>query len=151
MEQFEIITPEGKPQKGSPVKWILLGCGSFILLGIVVFAGLWFFVKKATRGPEEVVRHFLEAAGRSDYRAAYDTFSVPLKQAQSFDEFREVVEKNLYLFQVTDIAFRSRSIDQDGAQFECSLTLESGTQIKGSFKLVKEKTEWKLIAYHLGT
>jgi hypothetical protein len=30
------------------------------------------------------------------------------------------------------------------------LTLESGTRVAASFKLVKENGEWRLIAYHIG-
>ena len=49
---------EGK----SWVKWVAIGCSGLVVLGVVVGAGIFFVVRKATAGPEQVAKDFLAAA-----------------------------------------------------------------------------------------
>lgn len=137
--------------KKSWVKWVALGCGGAIVLLVVFVVAVFFLVKTATAGPEEVVKNFLEAAGRGDYAAAHEHFSAPLKQVQPLEEFAAAAAANSMFFQVTDMTFNERSIDLSGASFSGTVTLEVGTTVPASFKLVKENGEWKLISYHIGS
>jgi hypothetical protein len=139
------------PKKAGWFKWVALGCGLAVLLA-VAFAGVMFFVvKKATAGPEEVVQKFLADAGAGNYEAAYDAFSAPLKESQSLADFAAAAAANPSLFQVKETSFPNRSMDMSGAEFSGTLTLESGTEMPASFKLVRENGKWKFIAYHIGS
>ncbi|MGE5233648.1 MAG: hypothetical protein ACM3OB_06015 [Acidobacteriota bacterium] len=147
-------TPQPQPQPGkkkSWVKWVVLGCGVLLVLGAAFAALLFFVVKKATAGPEATVHQFLDAAGRGDYRAAYDDFSAPLKQAQSFAAFEASARQQSMMFQVKDTRFSTRSVDLSGAKLAGTLTLQAGTEVPAYFKLVKENGAWRLIAYRIGS
>lgn len=152
-QTYQTNPPVGAPaQPGKPwLKWVGLGCGGLLVL-VAAFVFLMFFVvKKATSGPEEVVKGFLSAAGSGDYAKAYDTFSEPLKQAQTLEAFTQMVESNPMLFQVADTTFNNRSVDLSGAELSGTVKLRAGTKMPASFKLVKENDRWKLIAYHIGS
>lgn len=132
------------------VRWIALGCGGLVVLAALFAAFMFFVVKKATAGPEEVVRQFLTAAAAGDYAAAHDFFSAPLKEAQPLEEFSAAVAANPILFKVTDTTFTERSVNLNGAKLAGTLTLAAGTKMPATFSLVKEGDAWKLIAYHIG-
>lgn len=132
-------------------RWVALGCGAALLL-VGALAGLLFFiVRQATAGPEEVVQEFLAAAGAGDFATAHDCFSAPLKQVQPLEEFSQRAAANSLFFQVTDTTFNSRSVDTTGAELSGTVTLESGTEVPASFRLVKENDAWKLISYQIGS
>lgn len=131
-------------------RWIALGCGGLVVLLALFAAVMFFIVKKATTGPEEVVHQFLTAAAAGDYATAHDFFSAPLKEAQPLAEFTAAVEANPGLFQVTDTTFNDRSVDLNGAKLAGTVTIASG-KVPAEFKLVKENGVWKLIGYHIGS
>jgi hypothetical protein len=133
------------------VKWVALGCGGLLVVSVAVIAGIFLIVKKATAGPEEVVHAFLAAAGAGDYATAHDHFSAPLKEAQPLEEFTASAEANPMFFKVAETTFSNRSIDTAGAELSGTATLEVGTVVPASFKLVRENGEWKLISYQIGS
>ncbi|MCP4201691.1 MAG: DUF4878 domain-containing protein [bacterium] len=130
---------------------IALGCGALAALIAVFVAIVFLFVWRATAGPEEVIQGFLASAGAGDYAAAHEHFCAPLKEEQSLADFTATVETNTQLFQVKDTSFTERSIDLAGAELAGTVTLERGTKVPASFKLVKENDDWKLISYNIGS
>ena len=141
--------------KGGWLKWALGGCGCLLFLAAVAILLISFFTKgilTATAEPEKAVKEFLAAAGAQNYEAAYDYFSDPLKQSQSFEDFQSMVQGNPELFQVTDTTFNSRSIDlTEGAKLSGTVTLQNGNEMPASFHLIKEGERWKLISYNIGS
>ena len=138
---------EGK----SWVKWVVIGCSGLLVLGVVVGAGIFFGVRKATAGPEQIAKDFLAAAAAGEIDRAHDYFSAPLKEAQPLADFRRAVEENPSLFAVVDTSFTERSVDMAGAKLAGTATLKAGTQVPVSFGFARENGAWKLIAYHIGT
>ena len=151
MDPHPPAAPAPAPKKAGWIKWVALGCGLAVVLGVVFSAVLFFVVKKATAGPEEVVQKFLADAGAGNYEAAYDAFSAPLKESQSLADFAAAAAANPSLFQVKDTSFTNRSVDMSGAEFSGTLTLESGTEMPATFKLVRENDRWKFIGYFIGS
>lgn len=145
--------PTSRPiVKKSKMKRLALICGSVIIALAAFVLVMTQVVKFATAGPEAVVHTFLAAGGAGNYAAAYACFSAPLKQVQSFEEFSGQAQANSMFFKVKDTTFSSRSIDTtSGAELAGSVTLESGTQVPASFKLVRENGQWKLLSYHIGS
>ena len=135
--------------RGSSVKWIVLGCVGALVVLTAFISIIFLVVMKATEKPEQVVKDFLKSAGNRETQAAYDHFSVPLKEAQSFDEFAAIIENNYSLFQVTDTTFSNRKVDQNGASFSGTITIAAGTKVPASFTLVRENEAWKLISYNI--
>lgn len=139
-----------KPRAGLGKK-IAIGCGVLLLAFALFIGALIGFVWFATAGPEEAVRGFLAAAAAGEYEKAHDYFAVPLKEQQPLNEFRDGAEKTPSLFAIVDASFTDRSIDETGARLSGTVTLEAGTTVPASFRLVREGDAWKLIAYQLGS
>ncbi|MCA1732660.1 MAG: DUF4878 domain-containing protein [Acidobacteria bacterium] len=140
------------PRKGGGwIKWVALGCFGLLLVAGLIGGGIWWGVMKATEGPETVAEEFLAAAAAGDYEAAHSHFSAPLKEVQPLEQFSAIASAQPSLFAVTDTTFSNRSVTTDGAELEGTVTLESGTKLPATFKLVKENGDWKLLAYHLGS
>ena len=141
----------GETQSKRPLRRWVRTAGIAALV-VAVLGGLIFFVVlRMTAEPEQVVRDFLAQAGAGDYAAAHDHFSAPLKQVQSLEPFSAAVEANSMFFQVTDLSFNQRSINQAGAELAGTVTLASGTVVPAYFILVREGESWKLIEYHIGS
>ncbi|HVR42999.1 MAG TPA: hypothetical protein VMS56_06085 [Thermoanaerobaculia bacterium] len=143
--------PYKTPQKRGWGKWVAIGCVALALLAAAISAAIWFGLLKATEGPEQAVREFLDAAAAGDYQTAHEYFSAPLKQVQPLDQFEAMVAANSSFFAVTDATFPNRSVDTSGAELSGTVTLESGTEMPAQFKLVREGGEWKLISYNIGS
>jgi hypothetical protein len=138
------------PAKSSPFPWILGGCGCLLFgIGIVV-AGLFTFVMKSTEEPEKVVKEFLAAAAAGDADRAYATFSPELQQVQSLDEFRGVLTSNPQLFDVADVTWTKRSIDNGVASFVGTVKTKGGGEIPCTFSVRQSENVWKLLAWQLG-
>jgi len=133
------------------LRWVLIGCGALVALFVVFMVAILFVVKQATAAPEEVVKTFLAETAAGNLEAAHNCFSAPLKEVQPFEQFAAGVKANRHLFDVADTSFTNRSVDMSGAEFEGTVTLESGTEVPCSFKLVRENETWKLISYNIGS
>lgn len=145
--------PPAPPPSSLPgwAKWIGLGCGAFLLLGLVVGAVIFLVVRKATEGPEQTIQAFLAAAASGDFTAAHGYFAEPLKQVQPIEQFSSVAAANRHLFQVKETTFNNRSVDMNGAELSGTVTLEAGTELPATFKLVRENGQWRLISYNIGS
>ena len=145
-------SPNSQSSKARPwLRWVLLGCGGLVTLLIVLVVVILVVVKQATAVPEEVVQTFLSEAAAGNLETAHNCFSAPLKEVQPFDQFAAGVNTNRHLFEIADTSFTNRSVDMSGAEFEGTVTLESGTEVPCSFKLVRENNTWKLISYNIGS
>jgi hypothetical protein len=132
-------------------RWIGLGCGAVLLLGMLGSTVFFLFLKKATSGPEETIKSFLAAAGSGDFTTAHGYFSEALKQVQPLEQFTAQASAHQQLFQVQDTTFSSRSVSLEGAELSGTVTLTGGTQLPASFKLVMENGQWRLTSYQLGS
>ena len=133
------------------LKWVGIGCGSLLVLGIVAGVALFSVVRAATAGPEKVAKDFLAAAATGEVERAYEYFSAPLQESQPLEAFRAAVAANPSLFDVIDTTFSDRSADLNGAKLAGTVELRAGTQLPASFTFVRENETWKLLGYHLGS
>ena len=145
--------PAGPPPSfiPPPARWLLLGCGAIMLLGMVIGTVVTLVVQKATEGPEQTVQAFLAAAAAGDFEAAHGYFAEPLKVAQPYETFSSVAAANQHLFAVEETTFNSRSIDMSGAKLAGTVRLATGTELPASFDLVQENGEWRLVSYQIGS
>jgi hypothetical protein len=141
----------GETGRKSPLRRWALRVGAAVLVAAILGIVIFFVVLRMTAEPERVVRDFMAQAAAGDYAAAHAHFSAPLKQVQSLEAFSAVVQANAMLFQVTDMSFNQRSVDQAGAELAGTVTLESSTELPATFSLVRERGSWKLIEYYIGT
>lgn len=140
----------GETKKSSPVPWILGGCGC-LLFGIgVLVLGVFFFVMKATEEPEKVVKEFLSASAAGDADRAYECFSPELKQVQSLEDFRAILAANPQLFDITDVKYTKRSIENGTAMFVGTGQARAGGEFPCEFTLRQYENGWKFIGWHIG-
>src|SRR3979411_1087947 len=125
--------PAVTPTKTSTGKKIALGCVGAAIVVALLAVILTVVVKKATAGPEAVVKEFLAAAAAGDYAKAHSYFSAPLKQVQPLAQFQAAASARSSFFQVKDTTFSERSVNTSGASLSGSVTLTSGTQVPASF------------------
>lgn len=141
---------EGKSGGQKWGAWVLGGCGCLIFgIGIVVLAG-FFFYSKITEAPLLVVEGFLQSAGNGDVETAHGYFSTALKEVQSLEDFRAVVESNGDLFKVKTRNFTQMSADLSTATFSGTVDLENGSTTSAEFILIKEDGGWRLHSYNIG-
>lgn len=144
--------PPAPPPSPLPawLRFLGIGCGALLLLGMVAGSLFFLLIYKATEGPEQTVKAFLTAAGSGDYGTAHGYFSEELKRVQPLEQFSAKAAENQRLFQVQDTTFNSRSVDLSGAKLSGTLTLANDTELPASFELVKENGQWRLTSYQLG-
>ncbi len=144
--------PPAPPPSPLPawLRFLGIGCGALLLLGMVAGSLFFLLMRKATEGPEETVKAFLAAAGSGDYDTAHGYFSEELKRVQPLGQFSAQAAAHQQVFQVQDTTFNNRSVDPSGAKLSGSVTLTSGTELPASFELVKENGQWRLTSYQLG-
>lgn len=141
----------GEKGRKSPLRRWALRIGVAVLVAAILGTVIFVVVLRMTAEPERVVRDFMAQAAAGDYAAAHAHFSAPLQQVQPLEAFSATVQANTMLFQVTDMSFNQRSVDQAGAELAGSVTLESGTELPATFSLVRERGNWKLIKYYIGS
>jgi flagellar basal body rod protein FlgB len=141
--------PPPAPAKTNWIPWVAGGCGCLVLLAAIIGGLIFFGVMAGTSGAEAVIKDFLAQTASGNHRAAYDHFSEPLKESQSFEDFQALAAAKTHLFQAKDTTFSNRSIDTESAKLTGSLALENGNSVEASFELVKEGEAWKLIAYNI--
>ena len=141
----------GETGRKSPLRRWALRVGAAMLVAAILGTVIFVVVLRMTAEPERVVRDFMAQAGAGDYAAAHAHFSAPLQQVQSLEAFSATVQANAMLFQVTDMSFNERSVDQAGAELAGTVTLQSGTELPATFSLVRERGNWKLIEYNIGS
>jgi hypothetical protein len=145
------VTAAPAPTRRKIGRWVALGCSGLAVAVAAVMVILYFGLRAATAGPEEAVQGFFEAAAAGDYPAAYAYFSAPLQQSQTLAEFSAVAHENSLFFQAEETTFNQRSVDGDRAELAGTLRLAGGGEVPASFRLVKEKGAWKLLAYQIGS
>ena len=138
------------PQKSSPFPWIIGGCGCLLFGLAIVFGGIFTFVMKATEEPEKVVKEFLAASAAGDAERAWATFAPEMKQVQPLEDFSAVLAANPQLFDVADVSYSNRGVQNDTATFTGTAKLGGGGEIPCDFTLRKYDDGWKIIAWHLG-
>jgi len=136
--------------KSSPFPWILGGCGCLLFgIGIIV-AGIFMFVMKATEEPEKVVKEFIAASAAGDADRAWATFSPELQQVQPLEEFRSVMTSNPQLFDVADVTWTKRNIDNGVANFVGTAKAKGGGDIPCTFSVRQYENGWKILAWQMG-
>ncbi|UCF20417.1 MAG: hypothetical protein JSU87_03145 [Gemmatimonadota bacterium] len=138
-------------EKKPLLKRVAIGCAGALAVLAVFVAIVFLVVGKMTAEPERVVREFLAAAAAANYEVAHDYFSVPLKEEQPLSVFIDRAERTPSRFAVGELSINSRSIDSSGCELEGTATLEAGTRVPASFRLVRENDVWKLLSYSIGS
>lgn len=130
---------------------LIVAVVALLVLGFAaVFAGLGWWLWKATGEPVKVIRAQLEAINQGDYARAHSYFAAGLRAQRSPEEFREFVEANPAVLKTRDSTFSSRQIQNDVATIRGTLTGQSGQVTPVRYTLVQEGGRWVISSFRFG-
>lgn len=132
-QQFE------KGKKGSLWKKILIGGVLFVIVVLVLALLL-------TKGIVTTVEKQLTALRNGDYYTAYALTSKDFKNTVSFEAFQDFVKRYPSLSKNKSHSFKERSIENNTGILKGTLQSEDGAITPVEYKLVKEDSEWKILA-----
>jgi hypothetical protein len=124
--------------------WIGLGCGSIVLLGLLLGGGCAAFLYYARKGPVDAARGQLALMRGGQLDQAYDRFSLPYKQRVSPEGLAAFVGRHPSLKENADSTFMSFQVVNDTANLAGYLTAAGGARETVTYELVKEGGEWKV-------
>lgn len=114
-----------------------------VLVGLVL--GVVFY---ATSGATQAADEFFAAGREGDYVAAYNLTSAELRNDTNPSGVEEYLKAN-GLDRVTDTSWSSRSIQNNVANLEGSVTTEQGGTTPLKMRLVKEGESWRIALIEL--
>jgi len=120
-------TPPQK--KSSPVKWIAIGCGAFVLIGACIAGSAALIaggVFKATEAPAEAAHAFFGDLRAQNWQSAHSRMSAAYQSTRTPENLQLAAAQMPALTQQTDSTFSSRNIDATGATLSGYLTTPSG-------------------------
>ncbi len=121
--------------------WKILGGGC---LGLIMFVGLIVgVVFWATGGITDTADEFFAAAKDGDYEKAYSLTSQQL-QGQTDQAGLEAYLTESGLNEVTDTSWSSRSMENNTAELDGTVTTASGGEIEVTMELIKEGEDWRI-------
>ena len=83
MEDYESQT------KASPVKWIVVGCGLLVALGVLCAGGFSLFMAQGKAEIDPVADAFVQKLNDQDYSAAYASVGPEWQKVQTQAQFEE--------------------------------------------------------------
>jgi hypothetical protein len=133
----------------SPAKYILIGCGIALALGvcgvgscIALVGGGAFFAFEQTEAPAAEARAFLHALAKDDIDGALGHASSGYKGRVNAERLK-VSLAGRGLKDITDITFASRNINPQGAWLAGTITTKAGeTSVEAN--VVKEGDAWRV-------
>lgn len=133
--------------------WVGIGCGSLLLIGLLIAGGIGFAVYKGVRAvqapPAEVKAHLADVkAGNLD--AAYARLAPDYQAEVSKEEFQAFVAKHDSFAQNADSTFSRVNLVNNTANVGGSLTGTGGGSEDASFKLVHQGGAWKITDIEVG-
>jgi hypothetical protein len=138
----------------SPTKYILIGCGIALALGVcgvgscmALVGGGAFVAWEQTEAPAAEARRFIEALGKGDPRAALEHASKGYRGRVTPDQLKAALERSgASLAGIRDITLPGRAISTEGAQVAGTVTTSAGGQVGVELQLVEEGDQWRVDA-----
>ncbi len=121
-----------------------IAAGFVVVIGVIVGVVFW-----ATSGLIAPIERQLAAFHAGDMQAAYAETSEAFQKATSVDDFAAFVEANPILKDITDHSFTNRSFENNVGTVSGSLTSSTGGVQPVSYRLVKERGDWKILSIDL--
>lgn len=140
--------PAETPKKSNVLKWILLGCGSCLVLFILFFVIVYMGASKLTAPATSKAQEFVADLKDNDIDGAYGKFTDDLKDiVQSKDGFKALLEEDDFkpLKKIEKVNFSCKVVENnDTAYVSGELTLKDGSKKSITIQLKKDGDEWKI-------
>lgn len=126
-------------------KALLIGCPLSALVGVAAIAGFVFLIFSLTRGATDAANRFLALSAEGKHHEAYLATAGAFRAQQDEPGFVSMIGR-LGLDDYASASWPSRSVVNDEATLEGTVTTKSGGAIPITIKLIKEQGEWKVLA-----
>lgn len=147
----QMAPPPAAPRKGKgPIFWVLTGCGGCLLAVVLFVAAIGGGVWMMTQGPAEDARAQLDRIAAGELDSAYAELAESYRARLSPEQFEALVAAHPALGSYAESTFSSRSVNNDTAYLEGSLTSQSGGVEPVQIELVKERGQWRIASIRFG-
>lgn len=116
-------------KKSSPWKWIGIGCGVIVLIGVCIFGactlcagGIW----QATDAPAQAAHGFFADARAQNWQNAYQRMSPSYQSTHTAQTLQAAASQIPAITQQTDSTFTNRQVQNATANLDGHLTTPSG-------------------------
>jgi len=133
----------------SALKVILIGCGSLIVLAVIIISLTLFFVNKGTQAPLGTAEMFIDKLSTGKNDAAYNLTSSEFQKTVNKAQFAQFLKAYPILTDKESLSFGYKSVKNDGATLSGTITGNGKQTAPITVFLVKESGEWKVFAVSL--
>lgn len=134
---------------GCAIAAIILG--SLAILAAIGIGSIILLIGATTSPAVDAFKQHLALIANGDDRGAYEmTTSQAFQSNISLEQFQTFVNNNPGLRHITATSISSRSIENNTATLEGTITLENGEKTVFQMKLIKEGDSWKILGFDYG-
>jgi len=112
--------------KSSPLKWIALGCGVFLLVGACGVTAAFFAFQGLSDAPEGQARGFFADLRTGNYEDALARTNAAYQSTHTLQGFQTSISAIPTATQQTDVSFSDRNISGDSASMGGNLMTPNG-------------------------
>ncbi len=129
------------PQKRSWLKIIgLILVGFLVFVALIIGVAFW-----ATSAPADEAQTFVNLISADQLEDAYDRTANQFKEVVSKDQFEEFVAQYTVLTSPSTTSFNYRSVENNLATMQGTITAQDGTVSPITVQLVQENDTWKVL------
>jgi len=123
------------------LKWIGIGCGIFLLLGLCTGGGVFLMCQSQLGPPVDASASFFADIRRSDYQQALSRMNGTYQGTHPLPTFQQNVQQIPALTQQTGATFNNTSVNNDVATVSGSLSTPNG-DVPVTVTLSKSGEHW---------
>jgi predicted component of type VI protein secretion system len=132
------------PKGRNPILWVAAGCGGCLVVFLgsiaVFFGSIWM----ATQGPVDDTRAQLQRIAAGDLEAAYAELAEAYRAQDSRESFAAFVAAHPCHTDFAEATFTSRSVQDETATLEGTLSTSSGDTEAVRILLANERGQWRI-------
>lgn len=143
-------------EKSSATRYILIGCGLSLLLGVCTIGscfafcgGGMYYVYEQTEEPAAEARAFLEDLGKNDLDAAFARTSRSYRARVTKERLGEALAARGGLGTIRDITLPSRSLSSEGEAHLAGTIRADEAEIGVELVVIKENDAWRVDSVRL--
>ncbi len=129
-------------------KALLIGCPIAFVLGVGAIVGFVYLILWATSGATDATDQFLALVAAGKYTEAYESTASTLQDQQDEETFTKAVQY-YGLDDYASASWPSRSVNNNQAALEGTISTKSGGSIPVKVQLLKEGGEWKVLSINV--
>lgn len=144
----DLAAPPPAPKRSNPLKWLLLACGSCLVLACLCGSGFAFMIRQTTQPAVDAFQRHVETVAAGRLEEAYQETSSGFRADTSPEQFQRFVEESQTLYSGKSFSFWNREVKTELGSAPTALirgTVEGpGGAVQVQVRLVKEEGAWRV-------